>query len=112
MSLEEEIRELVLGVGGVAIVYSADPLWLTVLKQVGAALSPGDDPAQLPFVVCRREDDGGRQIMRVQVRIGSNGAVPAPALAHNVAAAIRLFVSTARPGLEVVAAVEVAAIGV
>ncbi|ALE93746.1 hypothetical protein AOC05_17750 [Arthrobacter alpinus] len=110
--MEEEIRELVLGVDGVAIVYSADPLWLTVLKQVGAALSPVDDPAQLPFVVCLRDDDGGRQIMRVQVRIGTNGAVPAPALARNVAAAIRVFVSARQPEVGVVAAVEVAAIGV
>ena len=112
MSLEEEIRELVLGLEGVSIVYAADPLWLTVLKQVGAALSPGDDPAQLPFVVCQMEDGDGRATMRVQIRIGSKGDVPAPALARSVAAAIRRFIAAARPGLEVVAAVEIAAIGV
>jgi len=112
VSLEEDVRELVLGLEGVATVYSADPLWLTVLKQVSAALSPGDDPAQLPFVVCRMEDGDGRTLMRVQVRIGSSGDVPAPALARNVAAAIRGFVATAKPGLEVVAVVEIAAIGV
>lgn len=103
---------MVLGLEGVATVYAADPVWLTVLKQVGAALSPGEAPAQPPFVVCRMEDDDGRTAMRVQIRIGSNGDVPAPALARNIAAAIRGFVTKARPGLEVVAVVEIAAIGV
>lgn len=112
MSLEEQLRELVRGLDGVATVYSADPLWLTVVKQVGALLSAGEEAAEVPFVVCRVDGDGETPVMTVQIRIGTDGGVPAPALARGVAAAIREFVGRERPELEVVAAVEIAAIGV
>lgn len=111
MNLEEQLRELVLGLDGVATVYSADPLWLTVVKQVGALLSAGEE-AGVPFVVCRVDTDGERPVMTVQIRIGTDGGVPAPTLARGVAAAIREFVGQERPELDVVAAVEIAAIGV
>ncbi|WP_104087188.1 hypothetical protein [Arthrobacter sp. GMC3] len=111
MSLEEEIRELVLDLEGVSTVYSADPLWLNVLKQVGALLLPDDQSAEAPFVVCRLDSDAQRPVMTVQIRIGTDSQVPAPALARNVAAAIREFVSSRLPETDVVAAVEIAAIG-
>lgn len=110
MSLEEEIRERVLNLDGVAVVYSADPLWLTVVKQVGALLSPGDEAAQVPFVVC--QVDGDLPLTTVRIRVGTDGSVPAPAVARDVAASIRSFVGSLHPGSEVVAAVEIAAIGV
>jgi hypothetical protein len=118
MSLEEQIHELVLGLDGVATVYAADPLWLAVAKQVGALLSAGDEAAAVPFVVCdvnKGGDDagsGGRPVLTVRIRIGSDGGVPAPALARGVAAAIRAFVAAEHPETGVVVAVEIAAIGI
>ncbi|AIY02835.1 hypothetical protein ART_3236 [Arthrobacter sp. PAMC 25486] len=128
MSLEEEIRQLVLGMGGVATVYAADPMWVTAVKQLGALLGPGGDAAPVPFVVCTEEgadlldtDDGAfpagaggftRPVMTVRVRIGTDGSQPAPALARAVAGAVRALVSVQRPEVGVKAVVEVSAIGV
>ncbi|ALE04497.1 hypothetical protein AL755_02130 (plasmid) [Arthrobacter sp. ERGS1:01] len=128
MSLEEELHALVRGLPGVSIVYAADPVWRSVVKAVGAMLGPGSADTQMPFVVCQIGDGGdegpagggrgdvgsggGRQVMTVRIRIGTDGSVPAPALARAVAAAIRAHVAGAEPGVDVVAAVEIAAIGV
>jgi len=126
MSLEEELHALVRGLPGVSIVYAADPLWLNVVKAVGAMLGPGSADTQTPYVVCQidagahdggpegsaRGDDVVRPVMTVRLRIGTDGSVPAPALARDVAAAIRAHLAGAEPGMEVVAAVEIAAIGV
>ncbi len=108
MSMEEDIRQLVLDVDGVARVYSADPLWKSVARQLGALLGPGEAPAEEPFVDCRLEG----ATLTVRIRVGTDGSVPAPALARTVAAAIRSFVVGQSPDSEVVAAVEIAAIGV
>lgn len=136
MSLEEEIRQLVLAISGVATVYAADPIWVTAVKQLGALLGPGDDAGPVPFVVCTEgaedplalgADDGGfpaaaagaagagvaaRTVMTVRVRIGTDGLQPAPATARAVAAAIRDLVSARRREVDVKAVVEVSAIGV
>ncbi|MFQ4149506.1 hypothetical protein AAGW05_12540 [Arthrobacter sp. LAPM80] len=122
MSLEEDLHQLVLGMDGVATVYAADPLWLTMLKQVGGLLGQGDDAAPVPFVVCSEDgagdgagdgaEDGTHDgIVTVRVRIGTDGAQPAPAVARNVAEGIRAHVSLQRPGTLVRAVVEVSAIG-
>lgn len=108
MTIEERIHQLVLGVPGVATVFSADPAWITVAKHVGALLAPGDEPADITFVACSVEDS----TMMVRIRVGSQPHVPAPQLARDVAAEIRALVRAEHPGLDVVAAVEVSAIGV
>ncbi len=117
MTLEDDIHHLVLSMEGVATVYSADPVWLAAAKQAASLLGTGGDAAV--FVVCREEvpdadgmSDGARPAVSVRLRIGSNGTVPAPALARAVAAGIRTFVSGLRPEVDVKAAVEVSAIGV
>jgi hypothetical protein len=124
MSLENDIHQLVLGLDGVAAVYTADPLWLAAVKQLGSLLGPGGEAA-VPFVVCSEsggdgdgegEGDGlgeaGGPVMTVKVRIGTDGSTPAPAMARDVAVAIRSFVAARRPGLGVKAVVEISAIGV
>lgn len=119
MSLEASIHELVLGMDGVAVVYTADPIWLMAMKQLGALLGPGGEAAPVPFVVCTEEApdpaaDGGsaRAAMTVRVRIGTGASAPAPGVARAVAGAIRALVSAQRPELDVKAVVEVSAIGV
>ncbi|MHA7271355.1 hypothetical protein [Arthrobacter sp. HLT1-20] len=116
MSLEEDIHQVVLGADGVATVYSADPLWLNAVKQLGALLGPNGEPAPVPFVVCTEEPHDGasgaqRVVMSVKVRIGTDGTVPAPATARLVAALIRSHVAEQRPEVDVRAVVEIAAIG-
>lgn len=117
MSLEEDLHHVVLGADGVATVYSADPLWLNAVRQLGALLGPNGEPAPVPFVVCTEEagDDGAsgapRAVMSVKVRIGTDGTVPAPATARSVAALIRSHVAQQRPEVDVRAVVEIAAIG-
>lgn len=122
MSLEDDIHHLVLGMDGVATVYSADPLWLNALKQLGALLGPNGEPAPVPFVVCTEEiyDAGtagsgaaaaSRAVMSVRVRIGTDGSVPAPATARSVAALIRAHVAARRADVDVRAVVQIAAIG-
>ncbi len=117
MTLEEDIHQLVLAMEGVATVYSADPVWLAALKQAASRLGSGGEAAV--FVVCCEErldaggmSDGARPTVGVRLRIGSNGTVPAPALARAVAGGIRTFVSGQRPGVDVKAVVEISAIGV
>ncbi|POH61207.1 hypothetical protein [Arthrobacter glacialis] len=120
MSLEEDIHNMVLGADGVAAVYSADPLWLNAVKALGALLGPNGEPAPVPFVVCTEEagladDESGagatRPVMSVQVRIGTDGTLPAPATARSVAALIRAQVALQRPEVDVRAVVAIAAIG-
>lgn len=117
MSLEDEIHQLVLGMDGVAVVYAADPVWLTAVKQLGSLLGPGE-AAPVPFVVCSEEADddagvpGAAPAMSVRVRIGTDGSLPAPGLARAVAAGIRAHVAVQRPGVEVKSVVEISAIGV
>lgn len=116
MSLEDEIHQLVLGMDGVAVVYAADPVWLTAVKQLGSLLGPGE-AAPVPFVVCSEEADdagvpGAAPAMSVRVRIGTDGSLPAPELARAVAAGIRAHVAVQRPGMEVKSVVEISAIGV
>ncbi|MHA7303708.1 hypothetical protein ACX80E_00430 [Arthrobacter sp. TMN-49] len=119
MSLEGDIHRLVLGLDGIATVYSVDPLWMTVVKELGSLLASGAGPAQVPFVVCTEEyeaDDAAgdgrapRPVMNVKVRIGTDGSVPAPALARSVAALIRAHVAQRRPEMDVRAVVQIAAI--
>lgn len=111
MSLENQIRERVLELDGVGAVYSADPLWLTAAKALGALVGSGDSAGAVPFVVCAEDEIEGRSLLTVRVRIGTDGSVPSPALARSVAAEIRAFVSGHRPGTDVKAVVEIAAIG-
>lgn len=116
MSLEDGIHQLVLGMDGVAAVYTADPVWLTAVKQLGSLLSPGE-AAPVPFVVCSEKADdagepGAAPAMSVRVRIGTDGSLPAPALARSVAAGIRAHLAVLRPGVDVKAVVEISAIGV
>ena len=108
MTIEDRIHQLVLGVPGVATVFSADPAWLTVAKQVGALFTPGDEPADIMFVACNVEGS----TLTVRIRVGTAADVPAPQLARAVAAEIRALVRSEQPGLDVVAAVEVSAIAV
>lgn len=110
MSLEEDLHQLVLGMDGVATVYAADPLWLNVLKQVGVLLGP-DDAGPVPFVVC--SEGGGESTsgsLTVRVRIGTDGAHPAPVVARMVAQGIRAHIDAQHQGMLVKAVVEVAAI--
>ena len=121
MSLEDELHQLVLTMEGVSTVYSADPLWMNVLKQVGALLGPEDDDVPTTFVVCSEEGrpasggpasgGPGRTLTTVRVRIGTSGAQPAPVVAKLVAEGIRAHVCAQRPDAEVKAVVEIAAIG-
>lgn len=117
MTLEDDIHQLVLSMEGVAMVYSADPVWLAAARQAASLLGSGGEAAA--FVVCREEgpdadgmSDGARPAVSVRLRIGSNGTVPAPELARAVAAGIRTFVSGQRPEVDVNAVVQVSAIGV
>lgn len=112
MSLENQIHEWVLGLDGVGAVYSADPLWLTAAKALGALVSSGESAGAVPFVVCVEDEVEGRSLMTVKVRVGTDGSVPSPALARSVAAEIRTFVSGQCPGSDVKAVVEIAAIGI
>ena len=116
MSLEDELHQLVLTMEGVSTVYSADPLWMNVLKQVGALMGTDGDDVPTTFVVCAEEGrpasgDTGRTLTTVRVRIGTSGAQPAPVVAKLVAEGIRAHVCARSPGTEVQAVVEIAAIG-
>ena len=112
MSLENQIHEWMLGLDGVGAVYSADPVWLTAAKALGALVISGESAVPVPFVVCVEDEVEGRSLMTVKVRIGSDGSVPSPALARNVAAEIRSFVSGQCPETDLKAVVEIAAIGI
>ncbi|WP_425862716.1 hypothetical protein [Arthrobacter sp. TWP1-1] len=112
MSLENQIHEWVLGLDGVGTVYSADPLWLTAAKVLGALVISGEPAGAVPFVVCVEDEVEGHSLMTVKVRIGADGSVPAPSLARSVAAEIRSFVAGQRPETDVKAVVEIAAIGI
>ncbi|SEE84369.1 hypothetical protein SAMN04489740_2754 [Arthrobacter alpinus] len=112
MSLEDQIHQWVMGLDGVDTVYSADPLWLTAVKQLGALVGAGESATSVPFVVCAEEETDDRPLMTVKVRIGTDGSVPAPALARSVAAEIRTLVVGQRPEVDVKTVVEVAALGV
>lgn len=134
MSLEDDIHQLVLAMDGVATVYAADPVWLSALKQVGSLVDSGSAAAPVPFVVCSDADDvgtqergtgtlgaeslgdggaaGGQLVMAVKIRIGTDGSLPAPAMARSVAGAIRTFVIALHPDVQVKAVVEISAIGV
>ncbi|WP_449374517.1 hypothetical protein [Arthrobacter psychrolactophilus] len=112
MSLEEQIHQRVLGLDGVGTVYLADPVWLTAVKQLGALIASGETKAATPFVVCAEEEIEGRSTMIVKVRIGTDGSVPAPAMARTVASEIRFLVGQTHPDKEVKTVVEVAALGV
>ncbi|WP_104110799.1 hypothetical protein [Arthrobacter sp. N199823] len=139
MSLEDDIHQLVLAMDGVATVYAADPVWLSALKQLGSLVDPGSGATPVPFVVCSEADDGGtqergpgpsgagslgeaslpdaasaggRSVMTVKIRIGTDGSLPAPAMARSVAGAIRTLVTARQPEVQVRALVEISAIGV
>lgn len=112
MSLEDQIHQWVLGLDGVDTVYAADPLWLTAVKQLGALVGAGESAAPVPFVVCAEEEADGRAVMTVKIRIGTDGSVPAPAMARSVATEIRTIVAGQRPEVDVKAIVEIAALGV
>lgn len=137
MSLEDDIHQLVLAMDGVATVYAADPVWLSALKQLGSLVDSGSAAAPVPFVVCSDADDVGTQergtgtlgaeslgaggaaggrsvktVMTVKIRIGTDGSLPAPAMARAVAGAIRTFVIALHPDVQVKAVVEISAIGV
>lgn len=140
MSLEDDIHQLVLSLEGVATVYAADPVWLSALKQLGSLVDSGSAAAPVPFVVCSDADDVGTQergtgtlgaeslgdggaagsrsfktvktVMTVKIRIGTDGSLPAPAMARSVAGAIRNLVEVQRPDVQVKAVVEISAIGV
>ncbi|PYI38949.1 hypothetical protein CVS30_06440 [Arthrobacter psychrolactophilus] len=112
MSLEEQIHQRVLGLDGVGTVYLADPVWLTAVKQLGTLIASGESKAPAPFVVCVEEESEGRSLLTVKVRIGTDGSVPAPAIARSVASEIRSLVGEAHPHKEVKAIVELAALGV
>ena len=134
MSLEDDIHQLVLAMDGVATVYAADPVWRSALKQLGSLVDPGSDATPVPFVVCSEADDGGtqergpgvlgdaslpdaasaggRSVMTVKIRVGTDGSLPAPAMARSVAGAIRTLVAGQRPDVQVKAVVEISAIGV
>lgn len=111
MELEQDIHQLVLAMDGVAGVFAADPVWMTAVKQLGALLATGADAAAMRFVVSSEEDGTGAPVLTVRVRIGTDGSIAAPRLARSVAAGIRAFVAVRRPGVEVKAVVEIAAIG-
>lgn len=130
MSLEDDIHQLVLAMDGVATVYAADPVWLSALKQVGSLMDPDSSSPRVPFVVCSEEASseaseaseaserngsgavGGQPVMTVKIRIGTDGSLPAPAMARSVAGAIRTFVIALHPDVQVKAVVEISAIGV
>lgn len=134
MSLEAQIHRHVLGLDGVAVVYAADPVWLVAAKHLGGLLTPGVEPDGGPFVVCTEEPrpqgeeaateavgpsgDGEqlladmRPVLAVRVRIGTSGGAAAPDVARRVAAEIRSFAAAHRPGLDIKAVVEIAAIDV
>lgn len=129
MSLEEDIRQMVLSMDGVATVYAADPVWLSALKQLGSLMDPDSAAQPVPFVVCSEAassetdtgDTGGtgsaggsscRSVMTVKIRIGTDGALRAPDMARSVAGAIRTFVTALHPDVQVKAVVEISAIGV
>ncbi|MEV8181763.1 hypothetical protein [Specibacter sp. NPDC078692] len=126
MNLEEDIRQMVLSMDGVATVYAADPVWLSALKQLGSLMDPDSAAQPVPFVVCSEaassETDTGdagstggsscRSVMTVKIRIGTDGALRAPDMARSVAGAIRTFVTALHPDVQVKAVVEISAIGV
>lgn len=130
MSLEDDIHQLVLAMDGVATVYAADPVWLSALKQLGSLVDPDSSSTRVPFVVCSEEVSsetnetngtnetndggavGGQLVMTVKIRIGTDGSLPAPAMARAVAGAIRTFVIALHPDVQVKAVVEISAIGV
>jgi len=112
MSLEDQIHQCVLGLDGVGTVYLADPVWLTAVKQLGALIASGESKAPAPFVVCVEEESEGRSLLTIKVRIGTDGSVPAPAMARSVASEIRSLVAETHPNMDVKTVVEVAALGV
>lgn len=109
MSLEHELHDLVAGLEGVAAVYIVDPLWKNVARQIGAKLGQNTE-VQHDFVQLTHRTEGGAEELTVRMRIGSDGTVPAPRIARAVAAHIRRHVRSQRPGLAVIAAVEISAI--
>ncbi|MFB9165161.1 hypothetical protein [Arthrobacter psychrochitiniphilus] len=122
MSMEEEIRQLVLSMDGVATVYAADPLWLTTVKRLGLLLEQGTEELA-HFVVCSggieefplvdtTATGDGTGALTIRTRIGTDGSLPAPATARAVADAIRVFATENYPFLSVKAIVEVSTIGV
>lgn len=126
MSLEDDVHQRVLDMDGVAVVYAVDPMWRTAVKTLGGLLSPAETAAAMTFVACSETADPGSDGMRpvltapvltapvltVKVRVGTDGSVPAPQLARNVATGIRTFVAPRRPDFEVRVLVQIAAIGV
>lgn len=114
MSLEDDIHQLVLAMDGVATVYAADPVWLSALKQLGSLVDPGSAAQPVPFVVCSDAvlPDAAGAVMTVKIRIGTDGSLPAPAMARSVAGAIRTFVAALHPDVQVKAVVEISAIAV
>lgn len=53
-----------------------------------------------------------RSVLTVKIRIGTDGTLPAPAMARSVAGAIRTLVTARQPDAQVKAVVEISAIGV
>lgn len=111
MSLEDQIHQRVLHMAGVATVYAADPVWLTAVKSLGALLGSSETTA-LPYVVLSEDEREGQPLLTVKVRIGTDGSLPAPDTARQVAADIRAHLAVHRPDAEVKIMVEIAAVGV
>lgn len=109
MSLENELHELVKSIEGVAAVYTVDPVWKSLAKQITSRFTSAHE-ADHAFISCTEENDGGVSIITVRVRLASNGLVPAPHVARTVASYLRDHVSAARPGSHVVTNIEISAI--
>lgn len=110
MTLAEYIHHLVLEMEGVGTVYSADPAWLTVVKTLVA--EAGSTRESSPCAVhWEKTDDGARPTLRVQLRIGGDGSIPAPDLARSVAGRIRSLVNDRHADVDVKVYVQVSAIG-
>jgi len=80
-SVAEDLLPVIQGVGGVAAVYQAQPLWQSI---AGAAIAAVTGES-LPLVAVTE----GAENVAVKVRIGVDTALPAPKVAREVADAIR-----------------------
>lgn len=109
LSLENELHALVTKITGVAAVYKVNPLWRSLARQLSSRLATSAEDSHA-FVDLSEESRGDAHVVRVRMRVGSDGSIPAPDVARSVAAHIRAHICDAHPKIHVVAAVEISAI--
>ncbi|ALO65268.1 hypothetical protein AS189_00665 [Arthrobacter alpinus] len=79
---------------------------------LGEASSPDAASADGRPVVSDKTVLTAKSVLTVKIRIGTDGTLPAPAMARSVAGAIRTLVTARQPDAQVKAVVEISAIGV